>query len=141
VLNYPKLNDNFFEDIDLCLPKLKVLCVYANNITDNVLYSLSKLKHLNVVQFISLRLNQKFSSVTDIGIYHLLNNCPKIKSVRFNRRPNITHKTIDALIALALSKPRINFKHFFGSFEEENNEDVAEIFSNKSLPKNLKIEF
>jgi hypothetical protein len=143
VLNYPKLNDNFFTDIELYLPKLKFLCIYANNITDKTLHSLSKLKNLCLIQVNSLRPNQSFSSVTDIGVCHLINNCPTIKSIRFNRRPNITLETIEALIGLALEKPRIYFSHFFGSFKEENNEEFEEKFQNliKSLPKNIEIKF
>jgi hypothetical protein len=143
VLNYPKLNDNFFTDIELYLPKLKFLCIYANIITDKTLHSLSKLKNLCLIQVNSLRPNQSFSSVTDIGVCHLINNCPTIKSIRFNRRPNITLETIEALIGLALEKPRIYFSHFFGSFKEENNEEFEEKFQNliKSLPKNIEIKF
>jgi hypothetical protein len=50
----------------------------------------------------------------------VINNCSEINSIEFKGRPNITHKTIDALIALALRKPRIYFKHRFDDIEEED---------------------
>ncbi len=52
-------------------------------------------------------------NITDSGVIDVINNCPQINSIILNMRPNITHKKIDALIALALRKPRIQFKHNF----------------------------
>ncbi len=51
--------------------------------------------------------------ITDIGLLNVINNCPQINSIEFYGRPNISHKTIDALIALALQKHKIYFKHRF----------------------------
>jgi len=56
--------------------------------------------------------------ITDSGLIDVINNCTQINSIEFKGRPNITHKTIDALIALALRKPRIHFKHRFDDIEE-----------------------
>ena len=58
-----------------------------------------------------------------------------------NRRVNITHKTIDALISLALKKPRICFKHSFNvrKYEENSDSDVIDMKSYDSLPQNMKL--
>jgi hypothetical protein len=57
--------------------------------------------------------------ITDTALIDVINNCKQIKWIEFYGKPNITHKTIDALIALALRKPRIHFKHRFDGIEEE----------------------
>ncbi len=51
----------------------------------------------------------------------VINNCPQINSIRLKYEPNITRKTIDALIALALRKPHIQLKHSIGDIKRENN--------------------
>jgi hypothetical protein len=73
--------------------------------------SLSKLKKLQSLRIHTVYGNIRF--VTDLGLIDVINNCPQINSIRFERRPDISHKTIDALIALALRKPRIQYNHYF----------------------------
>jgi hypothetical protein len=41
--------------------------------------------------------------ITDLGLIHVINNCPQINSIVFFVRPNITEGTIDVLIALAFN--------------------------------------
>ncbi len=59
--------------------------------------------------------------ITDSGLIHVINNCEEMNSIMFFSGPNISHKTIDALIALALRKARIYFKHRFDDIEKEYN--------------------
>ena len=59
-------------------------------------------------------------------------------------KPNITHKTINALISLTVKKPFCDFVHSFGRKPDESEErfDYLEFISNKkyeNLPKNLEI--
>ncbi len=83
-----------------------------------------------------------FSLVTDSGLNEVINNCEEIKSINFRQRVNITHKTIDALISLALKKPRICFKHYFYLRKIGQNSDtnVIDMKSYDSLPHNMKLD-
>ncbi len=107
ILENPKLNDIFFEDIDKHLPQLKhFLITVDNKITDKTMNSLSKLLKLQSIKFEGY--DYDFPNITDSGLIDVINNCPQINSIVFKGRPNITHKTIDALITLALRKPKFN---------------------------------
>jgi len=110
-LYYGIINDSFYENIDLYLPKLKILKIEANCITDKALYSLANLKELKLIYISAYEIN----FVTDTEICHIINNCHKINSIIFYSQINITHKTVEELIKLALSKPKIQFKHHFSS--------------------------
>jgi hypothetical protein len=114
-----KMSNIFFENIDKHLPQIKHLDIRVDNkITDKAMNSLSKLSKL---QSIKIRCPQKIYKqsgdilplITDIGLLNVINNCLQINSIEFYGRPNINYKTIDALIALALRKPNIYFKHHF----------------------------
>jgi hypothetical protein len=130
------IDDNFFDDIHLSLPQLTHLNMkFDSKISDKSMDCLSKMQNLKVIDFKSA----DFSLITDSGIRNIINNCPKIKSIRFNRRPNITNETIDALIGLALKKPRIYFEHNLG--EETIDSEEIEMKCYESLPNNLKVEF
>ncbi len=84
--------------------------------------------------------------ITDIGLLNVINNCPKINSIQFYGRSNISHKTIDGLIALALRKHNIYFKHHFSDIGKSCSYDSAKgivfnVIDLKSyqLPNNLVI--
>jgi hypothetical protein len=131
----PPMNDIFFVDIDKHLPQLKHLDItVVNKITNKAMNSLSKLQNLQSIKIrcpedIDERSDDILSRITDSGLIHIINNCPQINSIVLNCRPNISHKTIDALIALALRKPRIYFTHHFKDSDSESYE----------LPNNLVI--
>ncbi len=82
-------------------------------------------------------------NITDSGLIDVINNCSQINSIVFNCRPNISHKTIDALIALALRKPDIRFKHSFNDMERGGHQSyhsftyTAIDLKGFDLPKNL----
>jgi hypothetical protein len=106
------------------------ITVDNKKITDKAMNSLSKLLKLQSIKI------QRFSSVlpliTDSGLIDVINNFPQINSILFNSRPNISHKTIDALIALALRKTRIQFKHqFYVYYTSTNGIVLNKINSNK----------
>ncbi len=117
-LQNPVMNDIFFKDIDKHLPQLKHLDIMVDNnqITDKALNSLSKLSKLKTLRIDSF---DRLIFIAEEKLLNVINNCPQINSIRFERRPNITHKTIDALIALALRKPRIQYNHYFYEIEKE----------------------
>jgi hypothetical protein len=118
------VNDIFFEDIDKHLPQLKRLDITVDNsITDKAMNSLSKLSKLQILCILSDHNHNKknLRLVTDSGLLDVINNCPQINSIRLKYEPNITRKTIDALIALALRKPHIQLKHSIGDIKRENN--------------------
>jgi hypothetical protein len=126
MLENPKMNDIFFADIDKHLPKLKRLDIIVDNfiITDKAMNSLSKLMNLKSIKIkcpenIFEETEDIMPLITDSGLIDVINNCSEINSIEFKGRPNITHNTIDALIALALRKPRIYFKHRFDDIEED----------------------
>jgi len=141
------LNDQFFKDIHLYLPKLKHLEIGVHTITDQALHSLAQ---LNQLQFIAIDSDEDdlFYHVTDIGICYIINNCPQINSINFNSRPNITNKTIEELIKLALSKPKVQFEHYFsfiGHEDDVSENDVPfttiDLNDFGDLPKNLVIDY
>ncbi len=119
------LNDIFLEDIDKHLPQLKHLEIEVSNSTTNkAMNSLSKLQKLQSIKIQSYGIIENIyldtmPFITNSRLINLINNCPQINSIEFNCRPNITRQTIDALIALALRRPRIYFKHRFSRIERD----------------------
>jgi hypothetical protein len=113
IIEFPKTNDIFFEDIDKHLPQLKHFSITVDNnkTTDKAMNSLSKLLKLQSIKLEGY--DYDFPNITDLGLINVINNCPQINSIVLNSRPNISYKTIDALIALALRKPRVQYKHQF----------------------------
>ena len=83
----------------------------------NSLHSLSKLKTL---QYIGIDSSEPFPDITDTGVCDVIHNCNQIKSIHFNSRVNISHKTIEELIKLAKSKQKTQFKHCFKYIDSEN---------------------
>ena len=76
-----------FKDIDIHLPKLKYLSIDITEceIRDIALNSLSKLKKLQTIEFLSILdyFSTKYlmPSVTYLSFYKVINNCPEIKSI------------------------------------------------------------
>jgi hypothetical protein len=156
-LENPKMNDNFFKNIDKHLPQIKNLDINVDYfvITDKAMDSLSKLSKLQSIKIqcyeyifddIYEETDGILPRITDIGLLNVIDNCPKINSIEFYGRPNISHKTIDALIALALRKPNIYFKHNFSDIGKSCSYDSAKdivfnVIDLKSyqLPNNLVI--
>jgi hypothetical protein len=134
-------NDDVFEGIDLYLPQLTRLNVATDGkMSDNSLIPLNKLKNLKVLEIIYKMLICEMKSITDKGICHIINGCPQIKAILF-QRTEISYKTIDALIAMALKRPRTQFFCWFGLIKKENMHSKHRIYKNKEdLPKNLIID-
>jgi hypothetical protein len=141
IIKFPKIDDNFFKDIELSVPQLKCIEIWTEEeISDNTFKCLAKLKALKSLVFNRLKTNQKFMSITDNGVIDVINNCLELESIRVNSRPNISHKTIEALIELALSKPRVYFSHLFSSIGRKYNNFVAiDLSPYKPFPINLEI--
>jgi hypothetical protein len=110
----------FLENIDKHLPQLKHLNIIVENdriiFIDKALNSLSKLSKLQTLRIDS---NQDLIFIAEEKLLNVINNCPQINSIRFEKRTNISHRTIDALIALALRKPRVKYNHCFCDIEKE----------------------
>ena len=137
-----KLKD-IFTDIHLYLPQLTHLYCntkYNCHLTDDHLKPLTKLKHLKC-----LIIKPKHLSIcTEKGICDIINNCPEIRSIRFDRKPKITETTINALISLAEKKPFCHFIHSFGikPYYSKEGFDYLKFLTKKkytNLPKNLDI--
>jgi hypothetical protein len=139
----PPMNDIFFEDIDKHLPQLKHLLIYvSNDITDKALNSLSKLQKLQSIEIhCSDDIDKDLPFITDSGLIDVINNCSQMNSIKLNYLyTDITNKTMNALIALALRKPRIQFNHQFQYLEEEDEEE--DNFDNEiEFPNNLIIDY
>lgn len=118
------IDDDFYENIHLYLPQLIYLNISATNIKNKALKWISKLPNLKTFVIQSLK-STCLSQITDPAICGLINNCPNIESIIFNSRPNLTKKTIDALIRLALNKPRIEFRHYFHYLESGPHRDES----------------
>jgi hypothetical protein len=143
-LMYLNLNDNFFNNIDQYLPQLTHLNISFNDeITNNTMNSLAKLNKLEVVIIKASKKHFLSKERIDEGMCNLITSCPQIKSIQFFSRPNITHKTIEALIALAIKRPRINFHHLFADIDMRSKYNpyftVIEIQDYQNLPNNLRI--
>jgi hypothetical protein len=135
-----EMNDNFFKDIDLYLPQLTHLKVgKCKDFTDYAMKSLAKMDKLKVVSF--TRFKSRDFEITDSGLCDLVNNCPSIQSINFETKANITIKTINALIELALKKPRIYFSHYLGPqcFGIWFGTDLTNHYPIVKLPNNLNI--
>lgn len=141
-LNYSGINDRFFVDIDLHFNQLRRLCLTVDQITDRALKSISKLKQL---RYLSLDVHHSrsigFPLVTDSGLCDVIYHCRSIESIIFYGRPNITIVTINALVLLALSKPKVDFNHYFGYIERKFSSDYTpiELVFVTNLPKNIMI--
>jgi len=142
-IKFNQIDDHFFKDINLYLPQLTHLRATINaNVSDNSLQSLSKLKNLKSVVFepcYTISRSLESPSITDSGIRHFIDKCPSIQSIDLYRGPNISHKTIDALIALALRKPRIDFYYLFQSIENCSSIPLNDIMNNRSIPGNINL--
>lgn len=142
------ITDQFFTDIETIVPQLTHLVFgsYGQDlITDKTFHCLAKLKKLEILYIDNRR---HWQTLTDEGLCDLIDNCPQLKSINFRRKPNITEKTVNALIALALRKPRICFKHYLGinyryfAHYNDSNASKEEIIIDlcEKLPNNLSIE-
>jgi hypothetical protein len=141
-IKFEQINDYFFNDINLYLPQLTHLRVSINrNISDNCLESLSKLQNLKSVVFEPFfDVKPDSSLITDSAICHFIDKCPSIQSIHLERGPNISHKTVETLIALALRRPQIDFYYFFESIENCSSIPLNDInANNKSFPNNMKL--
>ena len=137
---YDKFGDEFFEDINVFLPNLRIIDIESDSeITDKTIICLSKLKKLKKFYFRRSRSSNKL--ITDLGVCQLINSCLNIEVISFIARPNITHKTIEALIALAL-KSRNNIQFYCGFSIAGDEAEFAEIDLNiyvHRIPQNLQI--
>jgi hypothetical protein len=81
-------------------------------------------------------------SLTETAICYFINNCQNIESISLFGKFLITCVTIDALIALAVRKPKICFKHCFRLSDELRDETKRTLYENRfDKPNNLRIEF
>ncbi len=81
---------------------------------------MAKLKHLKSFRLFRWPFNGiKFYSITDSGFIELINKSPELRETTFNTQINITQKSINALIELTISKPKIQFVHRFCAITDE----------------------
>ena len=135
-----KLGDPFFKDIDLFLPNLKSLSLNSDyDLSDTLLESLSKLKHLSRISLGSG--HKALRSITDSGVSQLLNNCQKLRKIVFLSRPYITAQSVDKLIEFANknSKNGIYFYSGFSRLGDETHFPVIDLNAYKNIPQNLRI--
>jgi hypothetical protein len=140
-IGYKGLNDNFFKDIHLFLPKLRIVQIYYElELTDETIFSLSNLKNLKEFDFRKTLSSNKL--ITDKSVCELINSCENIDRISFSARPKITNKTIEILIDLALKKSRKNIKFFCGFSVAGDEAEFAQIDLNSFvniMPVNLNI--
>jgi Leucine-rich repeat (LRR) protein len=140
-ISYKELSDDFFEGVHQFVPNLKIIDIESEAVmTDKLIYSLSKLKRLQKIVFRQNACAHK--SMTDDSICEMINSCEDIEKISFNARPNITHKTIDTLIAAALKRKRINIDFSCGFSAAGDEAAFAQIDVNSfadRMPENLKI--
>jgi hypothetical protein len=108
-----KLNDRFAQNINSFLPQLKRLKIFETILNDNLLKSLANLRNLKMINTCDDKKINESKSLTEKAICYLINNCQNIESISLLEKLLITSVTFDALIALAVRKPKICFKHNF----------------------------
>lgn len=138
------LSDNFFDDIHLYLPQLTHLNISFNDeITNNTMNSLSKLTRLSVLIIRASKKRFLSRERIDEGMCKLIEKCPQLRSIRFFSRPNITNKTIEALIQSALSKPKVHFNCLFADIDMPSKYNpyftIIKFQNSSDFPKNLNI--
>jgi len=84
---------------------------------------------------LSSQLDEKLSLHSlQTAIYQFIKNCLSIQSIRLKKGLNISHKTVDGLIALALKRPKIYFDHSFYTTEDSsiilNDLKISQVFPN-----------
>jgi hypothetical protein len=145
-LKIERLDDKSCDGIETITPLLSHLFVGKDSqLSDKTFNSLAKLKNLKVINIYNIRY---WPTLTDKGVCDVIENCPQIKSIQFKERPNLTQKTIEALIALAKRKPRTYFHHILGVshnyFAHNKDSDYGseeDMYLSEKLPKNLVIHF
>ena len=115
--------DPFITNMTKLSPNIKYLAVIARTLISNT--SFQCLSQLKCLTEISLKLGDGINSVTDSGLYYLLNSCRRLKKIQFKFWLNITIKTIHQIIELANNRP-ISFE-CFGSQEDIYGIDRIEI--------------
>jgi hypothetical protein len=133
-------SDEFFKDIHLFLPQLTHFSVSTDGkMSKSSFNSLTKLNKLKEIHLYIDVTRKRFEFFADKMISDIINNCTQIKNIKL-LNAIITHKTIDALIGLALKKPQIQFNHQFGVITKKKNHKKSLIYKNESdLPNNLNI--
>ena len=108
IISCKTMNDKCLTNIEKYFPRLKKIYFFCRSgITDNVLTRLSKLTHLRVIEVYQI---QALHNVTDSGVCALISGCSDIRLIKFDTRPNITSKTIEALISCAERNPKRKIK-------------------------------
>jgi hypothetical protein len=140
-MTFKGLNDEFFKDIHIFLPHLKIVKIDCDSeLTDETIFSLSKLKKLKEFEF--RKSNSSNKSITDESVCELINSCENIEFISFNARPKITNKTIESLIDLALKKSRTDIRFFCGFSDAGDEAQFTQIDLNSFaniMPENLNI--
>jgi hypothetical protein len=80
--------------------------------------------------------------ITDESICQLISSSQNIEAISFSARPNITNKTIEALIDLALKNSRKEIQFFCGFSNDGDEAEFPQIDLNSyanTLPQNLDI--
>ncbi len=79
-----------------------------------------------------------FQQFTDSGVCHLLNSCHSLKFIESDCVPNISHLTIDLLIAKAVNNPKNEFYIHLGRDPKTNknsNQAISDIISQSLVVK------
>ncbi|XP_054161584.1 uncharacterized protein LOC128959615 [Oppia nitens] len=141
VISYKELTEEFFQNIHLFLPNLKIIDIDSDKqMTNKFMESMSKLANLKKI--VLRHSSNAHKDMTDEGLCLVINNCSLLQTMVFSARPNITHKTIEVLINSALLRPKININFSCGFSGGGDEGEFATIdinnFVNK-MPENLKI--
>jgi hypothetical protein len=140
-LYHSAVNDQLLKDINLFLPQLTHLDIRSDGyITEKTMDLLPKLNQLEVIKIGPHQNNMSwFKYVKGKVILNSINSCPKLKSIEL-KGSDITYKTIDALIDLALKKPKMYFSHSFRwIIKKKTDKFYMKYQSFSDFPKNLSI--
>lgn len=141
-ISFEKISEDFFDEIAKRLPNLSELTIECETeFSDRIIGQLSGLKKLK--KFYLNKYKRCNKSITDASICSIIDNCPHIQTISFASRPNITSKTIEALISCANKYPKRDFSFDCGLSEAEDENELPVIdlvqFVDR-IPNNLRID-
>ncbi len=148
----PNLTDDHFKHIDKHLPQLKSIKIDSNSgITDRTLETLAKMKCLSKVEVKENELNPfkrdgEVFEISHLSVSCLLNGCPLMKDIKFFCYTKLTQTSIDSLIDIAKSNPKIRYNFYFNGIKRIDSDDyyfeaVYENEDNLHIPDNLSLKY
>ena len=140
-LYIPSLKEEFFDNIDKFFPNLENFSLICETeLTNRLLNTCAKLPSLKGFELD--RRHYYHKNITDSGVCHLIQSCKSLEFLRFQSRPDISSKTLDALITHVIKYTKNSFQFNCGSAEGVDDIQIQHIDHDHYLniiPTNLEL--